>query len=265
MSDRDVSALAEQYADAENLDARIRLHEAYDTAERDWWPWVFDHYDVLPADADVLEVGCGTGYLWRDNADRMPAGWDLLVTDFSGGMASDARETLVQAGVDAHVGIATAESLPLPDDSLDGLIANHMLYHVDREAAFPEMCRVLRPGGRLFATTNGESNLRELRDLLEETTDFEPPSAAEFSLESGPDQLARDFDSLARDERESTLRVPDLEPLVAYVASLPGVDERQVAAFAELAEERLADGPLEIGKCMGVLVAETAPAGRTDQ
>jgi ubiquinone/menaquinone biosynthesis C-methylase UbiE len=52
---------------------------------------VFDHYDGLPADADVLEVGCGTGYLWRDNADRDAGGWELLLTDFSPGMAADAR------------------------------------------------------------------------------------------------------------------------------------------------------------------------------
>lgn len=260
MNDPDRATLAEQYADAENLDARIRLHETYEIADRDWWPWLFDHYDVLPTDADVLEVGCGTAYLWRDNADRVPEDWELLVTDFSPGMAADARETLDEAGVEAAVGVAAAERLPLPDDSVDAVIANHMLYHTDRDVALPEIRRVIRPGGRLFATTNGESNLRELRDLLAAATEYEPVSASEFSLENGPDQLAGHFEAVHRYERDSVLRVTDLEPLVAYAASLSDVGERGVADFADLADERLADGPLEIRKSMGLLVGEVSPA-----
>lgn len=264
MNDPDRAALAEQYADGANLDARIQLHETYEVADRGWWPWVFDHYDVLPADADILEVGCGTGYLWRDNADRVPSDWDLLLTDFSAGMAAEARATLVEAGVDAAVSVAAAESLPFPDESVDAVVANHMLYHADRDRALPEMRRVLRPDGRLFATTNGESNMRELRELLEAATGYEPVSASEFSLENGPDQLARYFDTVHRHERESALRVPDREPLVAYAASIQGVGERQVADFADLVDERLADGPLEIRKSMGLLVGETAPGRRTN-
>jgi SAM-dependent methyltransferase len=257
MDDADRAALAEQYADAENLDARVELHENYEVTDRDWWPWVFDHYEGLPADADLLEVGCGTGYLGRDNADRVPAGWDLLATDFSQGMAAEARATLADAGVAAGVAVAAAESLPLPDDSVDAVVANHMLYHTDRDATLPEVRRVLRPGGWLFATTNGESNLRELRELLAAVSGYEPVSASEFSLESGPDQLARCFDTVERYERESRLRVPELEPLVAYAASLQGVDEPEVTEFADLAAERLADGPLVVHKSMGLLVAET--------
>ena len=259
MNHEDHTALVEQYSDAENLNARIKLHERYETADRDWWPWVFDHYDALPTNADLFEVGCGTGKLWQDNADRVPANWDLLLTDFSSGMAADARRILNDTGVEASVGVAAVESLPLPDESVDAVIANHMLYHTDRSAALPEIRRVLRPGGRLFATTNSESNIRELRELLKAVSGYEPLSASEFSLESGPDQLAHHFDAISQYERRSSLRVPDLEPLVAYAASLSGIEERQVAAFAELADERLTGGPLEIRKSMGLLVAETAP------
>jgi hypothetical protein len=59
----DAKALAEQYADAENLRARIRLHEGYSTAAESWWPWVFDRVreaaDAAGAgeDADALADG----------------------------------------------------------------------------------------------------------------------------------------------------------------------------------------------------------------
>ncbi len=259
MDDPDRATLAQQYADAENLDARIALHEEYEVADRDWWHWVFDHYETLPAEADVLEAGCGPGMLWRDTADRVPPGWTLLLTDFSVGMAQEARATLGAAGITASLGVAAAEALPLPAASADAVIANHVLYHADRDAALPEIRRVLRPVGRLFATTNSETNLRELRDLLAATTGYESPAASAFSLETGAAQLEQYFETVHRNERGSVLRVPDLEPLVAYAGSLPAVEEERLAAFAHRAADRLADGPLEIHKRMGLFVAEKAP------
>ena len=260
MNESERETLVEQYASAKNLNARISLHETHEVADRSWWPWVFDHYDSFPSDADLLEVGCGTGKLWRDNADRVPEGWDLLVTDFSAGMVTNVSATLTNAGVDAAVAVAVAESLPLPENSVDVVIANHMLYHTNRDVALPEIHRVLRPGGRLFATTNGESNMRELRELRAATTEYRPSDSGEFTLENGLDQLARHFDTVQRHERESILRVSDLEPLVAHTASLSGVGESQVADFAELAAERLTDEPFEIQKSMGLLVGKMAPA-----
>jgi len=266
MDESERAALAEQYADADNLHARVRLHENHDTADRGWWQWVFDHVDApAGADTDVLEVGCGPGYLWRDVADRVPPGWERLLTDFSPGMVDEARATLAEAGRETesgdegapepHFAAAAAESLPLPADSVDVVFANHMLYHVDREAALPEIRRVLRSGGRLYATTNGESNLQELRSLITATSDFEPPSATEFSLENGPDQLATHFERVERFERASELRVPDLEPLVAYTGSLPPVGREELDAFADLAAEELGDPPFTIEKSMGMFVA----------
>ena len=257
------AALAEQYADADNLNARVRLHEEHDTADRDWWQWVFDHVD-LSDDPRVLEVGCGPGYLWRDVADRVPADASLLLTDFSGGMVTEARETLAAAGiergeddgVDAAFGTAAAESLPVADDSVDAVFANHMLYHVDRDAALPEIRRVLRSGGRLYATTNGEDNLAELRGMITAVSDFVPPSARKFSLESGGEQLAAHFAGVKRYERDSALRVPAVEPLVAYAGSLSAVGREELAAFADRAAARLedGDGPLRIEKSMGLFV-----------
>jgi len=47
------------------------------------------------------------------------------------------------------------------------VMANHMLYHApDLRRAIAELCRVLRPGGWLFAATNGPTGLREIQELL---------------------------------------------------------------------------------------------------
>ncbi len=121
----------QQYGDAGNLNARA----------------------ALGPEARILEVGCGPAQLWRRNLNRLPTGWRVTLTEFSPGVVSAARGAL--AGHEALFTFA--------DGAFDAVIANYMLYHVpDRPRAFAEIARVLRPGGRLFATTNGPDNLREL-------------------------------------------------------------------------------------------------------
>jgi ubiquinone/menaquinone biosynthesis C-methylase UbiE len=262
----DAKTLAEQYADADNLNARIRLHERYSTADQPWWPWVYDRVrdavgaagDVAESagDARVFEVGCGPGDLWAENADRVPDGWRTVHTDFSAGMVEEFRATTGDLGLDPDgTAAAAAEALPFPDDAFDVAVANHMLYYVDRDRALPEIRRVLRPGGRLVATTNGEDNMREVRALLDEVRDVWTPTCAAFSLQNGPDQLRAVFEAVERHDFESGLRVSDLEPLVAYAGSLPGMGEAETAAFAAAAREALADGPLAVHKEQGALVA----------
>ena len=54
---------------------------------------------------------------------------------------------------------------PYDDASFDAVIANHMLFHVpDRAKALAEMRRVLRPGGKLYTSTMGETHKKTLRD-----------------------------------------------------------------------------------------------------
>ena len=67
----------EQYKNAGNLNARIRLHHEFSTNKYGWFRWVFDHYD-LPSQARILELGCGPGDLWLDNMARIPSGWGVV-------------------------------------------------------------------------------------------------------------------------------------------------------------------------------------------
>lgn len=264
----DAKALADQYADAGNLNARIRLHQRYSTADEAWWQWVFDHVrEAVDAatggggatageDGSVLEVGCGPGDLWAKNAEEVPAGWTVVNTDLSAGMIEEFQAATSGVGLaPGGTAAAAAEALPFPDDHFDAVVANHMLYHVDRDSALPEIRRVLHPGGRLVATTNGEDNMREVRALLDQVSDVWAPTSAAFSLQNGPEQLRRHFDAVVRHDFATGLEVSDLEPLVAYAGSLPGMGEAETETFAGLAADALADGPLEVHKEQGALVA----------
>ena len=251
-SDRD--ALREQYADAENLQARIDLHERYSTAERPLNEWRFDLLaERLDADASVLGLGTGPGHLWRENHERTP--WTVHLTDASAGMVAESRGAL--GGLSAfRFAVCDAANLPYRSRSVDAVTAHHMLYHVpDRRRAFREMRRVLRPGGWLAASTNGEGHLRELFAVMESVHGGSLPRATGFRLEDGRDQLARAFDTVELVRYEDGLRVTEVEPLVRYALSRDEFDETDTPALHEAFADRFVDGVFEVEKSVGAFLA----------
>ncbi|MCH8206807.1 MAG: class I SAM-dependent methyltransferase [Chloroflexi bacterium] len=102
----------------------------------------------MPAVSRILELGCGPAELWVKNIDRVPSAWRITLSDLSEGMVREARQNL-QSGVSRFsFAVCDAQRVPFDDESFDAVIANHMLYHVsDRQRAYAEIRRVLRPGG----------------------------------------------------------------------------------------------------------------------
>jgi ubiquinone/menaquinone biosynthesis C-methylase UbiE len=90
----------------------------------------------------VLDAGCGKGRFARVLGERYPrasiVGLDL----------AEAMLRRVPAGVGACAGSMTA--LPFPSGIFDRAYATESLEHaVDIQAAVAELCRVVRPGGRI--------------------------------------------------------------------------------------------------------------------
>lgn len=260
--------LTKQYKNADNLNARIELHRRFSTNSYGWMRFVFDQLvAALPSDARVLEIGCGPATLWRANVNRIPAGWDVTLSDFSAGMLDEARASLAESGREFHFAEVDAQAIPFADASFDGVIANHMLYHVpDRDKALGEIRRVLKPGGTLFAATNGERHLIEFEELLRRAETPEgwwrmPAAMMDFSLENGRDQLARHFSHVELRPYENALEVTETEPLVAYVlstASAARMTEEHVARFRRVAEEEIAArGTVHISIETGLFAART--------
>ena len=250
--------LREQYKNASNLNDRIQLHQRFSTNPYDFHMWVFDQLK-LAADSRVLELGCGPGSLWRPNLARIPADWQITLTDFSPGMLAEARANLAGAPQFAFEQ-ADAQALPFADAEFDAVIANHMLYHVpDRPKAFAEIRRVVRPGGRFYAATNGENHLREIHELAQQ---FDPTidlwNRMTFRLEGGAAEIERFFSHVLLHRYESALIVTEAEPLVAFVASMAGakMSGAQRAAFTRAIEQRIAaDGAIHITKDTGLFEA----------
>jgi len=225
----------EQYRDSSNLNARADLHIRFRTNMiQTWFGWLFDHYRV-PSQARLLEIGGGPGRLWVHNLNRIPAGWIITLSDFSPGMVDEQRENLSGSGQFTFE-VIDAQSIPYPGGTFDAVIANHMLYHVpDRPRALAEIRRVLKPGGRLQAATNGNTHLHEIPDLvrrsglaLPDRLGFNNP----FMLDDGAEQLAPFFADVTMERFENSLAVTEAEPLAAYILSTAGtVDPAPLIAF----------------------------------
>ncbi|MCB0080887.1 MAG: class I SAM-dependent methyltransferase, partial [Caldilineaceae bacterium] len=114
-----------QYATSANLDARIYLHAHFSTNSYGWLPWLFDHLLALPADATILELGCGTGQLWAQNADRIPTGWNLILSDQSPGMLDTASAALAHLSRPLLFEQIDAQHIPYEEGRFDAVIANH--------------------------------------------------------------------------------------------------------------------------------------------
>lgn len=103
---------------------------------------------VAAARGRVLEIGAGTGL----NIPHYPAEVDaLILSEPEPGMRHRLAGRLRRHGRTASIVDAPAEHLPLPDASVDTVVATLVLCTVaDPERALGEIARVLRPGGRLL-------------------------------------------------------------------------------------------------------------------
>lgn len=254
----DRAALNEQYADASNLHDRQALHATYSTADVPLREWQLDQL-TLPDAAAVLSVGCGPGDLWPDVAERVPDGWSLTLTDLSAGMLETASERLwVDLTDRTAFAVADAATLPFRDGSFDAVTANHMLYHVpERDTAIAELARVLRPGGRLYATTNGDGNMRRIYDVLEAVIGHRPAHGSEFTLQNGREQLERHFESVECRRFDDALLVDEVEPLVRYALSRDDVPASAAVDLHRAFEAQFVDGSFRVEKEVGMFVAHT--------
>lgn len=212
----------DQYRDSSNLDARVEIHKRFSTNPYGWMRWVFDQLLRLPANAKILELGCGPGYLWKENASRVPSSWDINLSDLSPGMLDSAWRNLVVTGRNYKFKEIDAQEIPFEDDTFDAVIANHMLYHIpDKPKAIAEIKRVLKTGGHFFATTVGENHLKEITDWFRQIHKSEIWDSFSnlFTLENGLDQLKPFFPNVTVSRYEDSLHVTELEPLVAYFHS----------------------------------------------
>lgn len=217
----------EQYENASNLRARIKIHELFSTNKQGWMRWFFNHLN-LPDKVSILELGCGDGRLWQKNLDKIPEGWDITLTDFSPGMLEDTKKNLTLNLKRFKFNIVDVQHIPYKDNSFDVVIANHMLYHVTNvDKALSEIYRILKPKGYFYASTVGKNHMKEMREIVKRanlqniTTDSWNLTES-FQLENGLDKISTWFENVTLTRYNDNLKLTIIEPLMDYIFSMPG-------------------------------------------
>ena len=96
----------------------------------------------------ALELGAGTGF-FSLNLKQAGVLDEVHVTDLSPGMVEAAKANAETLGFTVEGRVADAERIPYDDDTFDVVVGHAVIHHIpDVEAAFREMLRVLKPGGR---------------------------------------------------------------------------------------------------------------------
>ena len=99
----------------------------------------------------VLDIAGGTGDLARGWAKQVGATGEVWLTDINSSMLTVGRDRLLDEGVVLPVALADAEKLPFPDRYFDVVsVAFGLRNMTHKDIALAEMCRVLKPGGKLL-------------------------------------------------------------------------------------------------------------------
>jgi SAM-dependent methyltransferase len=152
-------------ATAEEVDpTNTEQARAWDGSEGEYWAAHAEHFDralgayrerfvgaadIQPGEA-VLDIGCGTGQTTRDAA-RATTGGSALGVDLSARMVGMARRLAAEQGVaNARFEQADAQVHPFPANGFDVAISRTgTMFFGDPPAAFTNIARAVRPGGRL--------------------------------------------------------------------------------------------------------------------
>lgn len=244
-----------QYKDTSNLDIRIMIHKKYSTNKMGFANWIYSNYKFEPK-KKILELGCGTGDMWKENLDVLN-GAKILLTDFSEAMVNAAKNNLKEQK-DIEYNIVNIEEIPYSNNEFDRVIANMMLYHVPNiPKALSEVSRVLKCDGYFYCATYGEntilSNIAKLLEVDLNKNDWI------FTLQNGYDILKPYFKEVKRLDYVDSLEITEIDDLINYIESLEGMHETFKMDKSTLKERlisKMENGVLTIPKEYGMFVCK---------
>jgi len=158
-----------------------RVANKYDStwskSTRQFIPPLLDLAEVA-AGMDVLDVGCGPGYVAAAAAER---GARSVGIDFSSEMVSIAKTLFPTITFE----VGDAQQLPFGDGSFDRVLTSFALLHVsDPERACLEACRVLKSGGKLGFTIWAPPEVNPYARIIDQALDAH--ADLNVSMPAGP-------------------------------------------------------------------------------
>lgn len=254
---QDNSSIVDQYMTSKNLDVRIALHNQYSVNPLGWFPWLYSQIDFNGVNR-LLEIGCGSGELWKNNILNL-RNREFFLSDSSEGMVSEVRR---KYGSEFNCIVVDCEKIPFKDSYFDCVIANHVLFYLqDLNKGLSEICRVLKPQGMLYCSTYGPNHMKEITSLVQAFDSRVTLSHSNlydvFGLDNGKDILDPYFSSIDVSYYPDELIVDEAQPLVDYIMSCHGNQSEiigpQLVEFKEFIQKQL---PIHVTKEAGVYICK---------
>ena len=250
-------SVKKQYANAGSLDSRISIHDKYSTNKQGFRNWIFENYKIKDG-MRILELGCGTGDIWKGRRETVNRVSELILSDLSEGMLASAK-AMLDGYENIRYELIDIQSIPYENEAFDIVIANMMLYHVpDMDKALSEVYRVLKKSGEFYSATYGEHGIMEyLADIFKDCG-VKDDSGKSFTLQNGGELLSGCFSRVDRLLYIDSLAVTDINDMVAYIRSMSNI-----SAFADMPEStlrkilnnNLTDGVLNVPKEYGMFIS----------
>lgn len=215
----DTSAVKRQYAAAGNLNTRISIHDKYSTNKTGFGNWIISNYRMGKG-AQVLELGCGTGYMWKNRNSLIGGCSKLILSDFSEEMLSEAKDNIGNYD-NIEYKIIDIQRIPYQDQTFDVVIANMMLHHVpDIDQGLKEVRRVLKKDGYFYCAAYGENGIIPYLSKILSVYGVENNTNKNFTLQNGYEILNKFFARIKKLEYKDSLAVTNIDDMVEYIYSL---------------------------------------------
>jgi arsenite methyltransferase len=138
-----------------------------------------------------LDIGFGGGYSLLALAERAPKG-RVVGVDRSADMVTAATHLIRQKKLQARVRVRRGNvvKLPFAAGTFDKVLSvNAIYYWLDLQAAFAEIARVLKPGGRLAVGFRSAESLRLVTLAWSNFKRYQPEEVAQAMREAGFQRL----------------------------------------------------------------------------
>ena len=196
----------------------------------------------IDSDTTVVDLAAGTG---KFTALIVPTGADVVAVE----PVAEMRETLARTVPDVEIHDGTAEAIPLPDGFAGVVTVAQALHWFDPDAAFPEIARVLEPGGGLAFLWNRRDEsvpwVHEMSDILRWRERY--PNIANYDRVDWAEIVARS--GLFSDVQHTTFSYDQeldrdgLANRVRSISYVAAMDESQREALVQQVLRLVADQP----------------------
>lgn len=253
----DISVVKQQYATANNLNTRISIHEKYSTNKMGFGNWIMSNYRIDKG-MKVLELGCGTGNMWKNSDSLISNCSKLILSDFSEGMVAATKENVGNYD-NIEYKVIDIQAIPYENETFDIAIANMMLYHVpDIHKGLSEVRRVLKKDGTFYCATYGEHGIIEYLSKLLAAYGVEDNINKNFTLQNGYEILSKSFSKVEKLEYVDSLAVTNIDDMVNYIYSLPSMTSLSNVPkhiIKTTLMQNLTNGILNVPKEYGMFIA----------